>query len=1165
MSTGENLQHKLDGILHSFFSSNSNYHHLRSFDTLLSTYIPRIVKHYGSLTTLLGNRKFTISIDNATAHADQTTPEDCFRFGLNYTCSIFANISLSCDDENIPSLSVRTNIARLPLMTGKTVLSSALDHQESVIEPIDGAFIVRGKLRTVPCTKVPLFNFGIVVEKKSVFACQVRSTHFDKIFRSTSTIEFTIEKLPKKSINCGVIGVKLPFQQSVIHVQVLAQAFGASANEFIELVKCIAGTKYDDRNFRSYEISMENHKYTNVVNSVESATALIAKLFGKGVISTGKGILKNETFPHVRDENAEQENHQKLLFLACIVSKLILTRHGLLESTRRDDYAYSRTITAANHIGSLFRLLFIQHVRTCGKLLRRALMKNGGVSTTETNPMKSLDLAKIYGEQRLSARIMSAVASGIWSVLRKGVALALNSNNRDAISLQLRRISSNLSTTDGSHTLPRAVASDQYGFVCAAYTPDGESTGLVYEMAALATLSPAVIDVGKTLSKVIERRLNDILMPIAEYLAKPFVLNENQSFYYNCMYIITHVCMDCKNFVNRFRQLRRNMQISIFAFVSRFPKRCEIRVQCEEGIICFPAIVAERYDEITLSDTFQSALSKGIVEYVSPQEASTICSFAVNREEYVPDKTTHIHLTEASFMGLNAGSVVFATSEQGPRLSYFTSQLKQIISSSISLRRGAIARNSLWHAHRSLVQTKMQIMRQGSDDLRGVPCVLAFMPFDSNQEDALVIKKSFIERGGLAASTMRVYVSEAANPNSLLSETFEKPEFVLSKKTANYDALAENGLPTIGKQVQGGDVIIGKTRSLRKIIAGSSTKYDCNKPGQKNVRRTQRQIITRRDISTTCLKDEKGTISHVSTSSVPNGQRVCVELTTSREVKVGDKLTTSAAQKGVVGAIISEEDLPFSMSTGCAPDVIASPLSLTSRMTMSSLLESITGKVVAVTGDLENGVDNQEFSKSNKIHAEKMGKLLAKHGFNRNGTEQFIDGRTGEIIEGHVFVGIISYFRLLHLAEKKLHSRGKGPRDPLTRTARDGRRFGGGLRIGEMESAGLASHGVATTLQQRFREFSDVFIVHVCKKCHLLCDDCNTKIQFYYCRRCRTNETVRAIEIPFTLLICSLELLSTGVTITFKTTDDDEENNGGQVLLDIEDSFIDANNEIIYA
>jgi DNA-directed RNA polymerase beta subunit len=660
--------------------------------------------------------------------------------------------------------------------------------------------------------------------------------------------------------------------------------------------------------------------------------------------------------------------------------------------------------------------------------------------------------------------------------------------------------------------------------------------------------------------------MKDILLPIREYLKLPFVLAENQAFYFNAMYIVTHVCLNCLSFVERFRYLRRTLQISIFSFVSRFPERSEIRVQCEEGIICFPAIVAERYDEISHDDTFQGMLTKGVIEYVSPQEASTLCSFSVNKQEMKMGKTTHVHLTEASFMGLNAGSVVFATSEQGPRLSYFTSQLKQIISSSISLRRGAIARNSLWHAHRSLVQTKMQIMRQGKDDLRGVPCVLAFLPFDTNQEDALVIKKSFIERGGLAASTMRVYVSEAANPNSLLSETFEKPELVLSKKTANYDALSENGLPTIGKQVNGGDVIIGKTRSLRKIVAGSSVKYDpASKGGKKPGRRTQRQIITRRDISTTCLKDEKGTISHVSTSTVPNGHRVCVELTTAREVKVGDKLTTSAAQKGVVGSIVSEENLPFSIATGCAPDVIASPLSLTSRMTMSSLLESITGKAVAVTGDLDNGIDTQEFSKSNKIHAANMGKLLASHGFNRNGTEQFIDGRTGEMIEGNVFVGIISYFRLLHIADKKLHSRGKGPRDPLTRCARDGRRFGGGLRIGEMESAGLASHGVATTLQQRFREFSDLFVVHVCNNCDMLCDDCNSKIEYYYCRRCRTNESVRAIEIPFTLLICALELLSTGVTITFKTIDDDEEPGNKRSIIDIEDSFDDANSKLIYA
>jgi DNA-directed RNA polymerase subunit B' len=132
------------------------------------------------------------------------------------------------------------------------------------------------------------------------------------------------------------------------------------------------------------------------------------------------------------------------------------------------------------------------------------------------------------------------------------------------------------------------------------------------------------------------------------------------------------------------------------------------------------------------------------------------------------------------------------------------------------------------------------------------------------------------------------------------------------------------------------------------------------------------------------------------------------------------------------------------------------------------MIESITGKVVAVTGDSSLGIDEQRFDISNKVHIRRMGSILKEHGFNSSGKERFMDGRTGKMMEGLVFVGVVDYLRLVHLASKKAHARSIGPRDCLTRQAKDGttedidnctlmciaistgRRLGGGLRFGEV-------------------------------------------------------------------------------------------------------------------
>jgi DNA-directed RNA polymerase beta subunit len=266
---------------------------------------------------------------------------------------------------------------------------------------------------------------------------------------------------------------------------------------------------------------------------------------------------------------------------------------------------------------------------------------------------------------------------------------------------------------------------------------------------------------------------------------------------------------------------------------------------------------------------------------------------------------------------------------------------------------------------------------------------------------------------------------------------------------------------------------------------------------------------------------------------MPNGTRIRVVVTSTRIPDVGDKFTSQYAQKGVVGGIWEDVDMPFSMQTGIAPDMIVSPLSMTSRMTMSSMLEALCGKTVSVTGDYAEGLDDQDYQRSNQRYQQRFEKLLCQHGFAGDGTECFIDGRTGDRIKARIFVGVVEYFRLVHIASKKIHARSTGPRDPLTRQPRDGRRFGGGLRIGEMESSALAAHGSSRVLQERFRELSDSFEIYVCSDCQSTCDDVCREVEYHFCRRCQSDVSVRSVLVPFTFLVLTLELLSTGIVTKF--------------------------------
>ena len=1079
----------MDSILEQILQSDTNVHHVRSFNHLISVDIPDIIAMYGRAHTIAKDgTTHTLKISDVVSTPTRPTASNCHTFGLNSLFCVNGTVTLFTNDVQVDS--VRMPIMYIPMMTGRTILTNDRDASP---EPFSGLFISKGKCRTIPPSKNVLYNTPILTTKHNVHSLQVRSTHPNKVFRSTSTLDMSIDAMD--TISC-----RLPFQTTPIHLRTLVVSLGCAPRVFYGYVRRMAMRRYDEGRFYALQVGLvDDHRD---IHTPEEAVLVISKLFGKPTTpSTGLNVLRNELFPHVGPDFTD-----KVYYLASCVNRLFLYSKGLVQDTPRDDYAMNQIVTSAGHLGSMVRLVFINHMRTCGKLLRRMM----------TKPDCTPKIAKVYGEHRISSRIMSAVASGAWSVIRKGVSINLNSNNFDAIEAQLRRISSSLATTSGNHTLPRNVMTDQYGFICAASSPDGDGTGLIYELALTATLSPPVTQV-RTLALILATLLAEWILPVETWIVG--TTGDEVDFYVDATGRWAGCLPDAAAFVDAFRTLRRQGDISPFTFIERHADSRVVRITYQQGILCRPLVVAGQLSRCRPGDSLNRLVARGIVEYISPAEQSTLCRIALTLET-VSTGDTHVELTQVSFLGKLASSIAFVTGQQGPRLAYSTLQRKQIITGGQKRYRGAGDSNRLWTTHRPLVRTKTaSLLPEARTVHRGVPVVLAMMALPQNQEDAVILKRGTLERGAFMMSDNQTYVSEAATSSSAgQSDQFERPDEVISKKNVSYAAVEANGLPVVGTHVPGGSVVIGKTRAVKRTSI-------CKSDVLTSTRRC--------DISTCTKKNDDGNVTEVEESTMPNGTRVRVVVSTSRMPKVGDKFTSQYAQKGVVGAVWDDVDMPFSMTSGISPDVIVSPLSMTSRMTMSSLLEALCGKSVCVAGDLALGIDNQDYLAGNEANHRRFEQALGDNGFAADGTEQFIDGRTGAPIQARIFVGMVEYYRLVHIAAKKIHARSTGPRDPLTRQPRDGRRFGGGLRIGEMESSALAAHGSSRVLQERFRELSDAFEIYVCSTCHLVCDEVCRAIGYTFCRRCQSDTSVRSVLVPFTFLVLTLELLSTGIVTRF--------------------------------
>ena len=255
----------------------------------------------------------------------------------------------------------------------------------------------------------------------------------------------------------------------------------------------------------------------------------------------------------------------------------------------------------------------------------------------------------------------------------------------------------------------------------------------------------------------------------------------------------------------------------------------------------------------------------------------------------------------------------------------------------------------------------------------------------------------------------------------------------------------------------------------------------------------------------------------VLTENEEGNRIVKLRLRQLRIPEVGDKFASRHGQKGVISHLVAPEDMPFSVS-GITPDIIFSPHSLPSRMTISHVIEVIAGKVGALAGEYIEG------TAFDATPEKELRKMLLELGFRDNGLEAFYNGITGKIFKARIYAGNMYYLKLKHMVANKLHARATGKIQLLTRQPIEGRSQGGGLRLGEMEKDCFVAHGASLLLKERFD--SDKTLIHICEECGMIAVYDSFKHR-EYCTKCGDNVKISTIELSyaFKLLIDELKSL----------------------------------------
>ena len=184
-----------------------------------------------------------------------------------------------------------------------------------------------------------------------------------------------------------------------------------------------------------------------------------------------------------------------------------------------------------------------------------------------------------------------------------------------------------------------------------------------------------------------------------------------------------------------------------------------------------------------------------------------------------------------------------------------------------------------------------------------------------------------------------------------------------------------------------------------------------------------------------------------------------------------------AGQKGTLGLIIPEEDMPFT-SDGVRPDLIINPHALPSRMTIGQLVECLFGKACCEYGAYG---DCTAFA-TKGANYDTYGHMLTKAGYHSSGNQLLYNGFTGEQIYSEIYIGPTYYMRLKHMVKDKINYRATGKRNFLTRQTNQGRANDGGLKIGEMERDGIMAHGLSYFLNESYMVRGDQYYMGICNK-----------------------------------------------------------------------------------
>ena len=1004
-----------------------------------------------------------------------------------------------------------------------------------------GYFIIDGKEKVIISQEKFADNLLYIRTNKAddtySHSAEIRSVSED----SSKPIRTTAVKIvaPSPSLSNNQIVVAVPNVKKPVPLFILMRALGIISDKDI-IQTCLLSNLDDEieNNKNPYiDLFIPCVHDANKIFNQQNALEFIAELTKRGTVSSVIEILSDYFLPHIGELNFLE----KAYFVGYMVNRLLKVYTKEEKPTDRDNFRFKRVELTGSLLYDLFREYYlIQKKDITRKIDEEYYYHKGEYKEDDTLSRKEKKQLKIkekskgekgsenkykdnfiglieanfktFFKDRIVEQGFRKAFKGNWGseahTKRLGAVQDLNRLSWNTFISHLRKI--NLPLDSSAKVVgPRLLNSSQWGFIDPIDTPDGGNIGLHKHMSISTYITS-----GSSGTPIIKwLRLNTPMRILLE--CSPEQLGSSSKILVNGNWV--GVIDTPIEIVKLLKLYRRNGVIPTYTSISfNYPHnevyiytdagrlsrpiyyiddkvfsydRKDVKELLDRGEITWEQIVAgfmkksdenfktknnkiydliELYQDIKGNDkgeTFKKLEKyKSVVDYVDTSEEETAL-IATNVDDLQKTKWyTHLEIDPSLILGVMGNMIIYPENNPVTRNSFSCGQSKQAVSvyhTNYQMRidkMGVI----LNYGQTPLIKSRYLEYVNNEEQPYGVNAIVAIMCYTGyNVEDAILINEGAVQRGIFRTTYYSSYEAreESSKVTGMTNSRFaniEKNNVIGKKQGYDYSFLDDHGLVKENTEMNDKIVVIGKINSS----------------------------LMNKDVwSDDSVKTKKGQLGFVDKSFITLGEEgfnvAKVRIREERLPAIGDKFASRSGQKGTIGLIIPEDDMPFT-DDGIRPDLIINPHAIPSRMTIGQIVESLFGKVCTSYGGYGDCTAFQVKGSNYSTYAP----MLVKAGFHSSGNQILYNGMTGNQLSADIYMGPTYYMRLKHMVKDKINYRARGPNTVLTRQPVQGRANDGGLRIGEMERDGVLAHGMSYFLNESFMvrgEKQDYYIA-VCNK-----------------------------------------------------------------------------------